>query len=259
MTSSAWNLRNRTDVRRRRPADSQILPWGWVCVVLMPLSVSVVVISAVTPLVLGVALDAWAEPGRAWFDVGNENNLPTWWNAALLMLGATLAAAVGCVCWMARGAASPSALAWWPIALLLTVLSLDEVASLHERLGRLAEAALPDHGFTYAWLAIGIPLALVLLVGAVYLTRSLPAVPRRLFLAGLLLLFTGAVGLEAANDLLVRAAQPGATHNPQLFHLIYHAEELLELLGACLMVAAPLSAVRITTPQDDDVVAITPR
>lgn len=231
-----------------------MLPWTPVCCVLMTLSAVVVAVSFVMPHVLRVPLDAWAAPGRAWFDVGNENNLPTWWNAALLMVAAALASVVACVSWNGRRAKSPGTAVWWLIGLLLAALSLDEVASLHERLGRLADAALPGHGFTYAWLAVGIPMALALLTGTVFVTRSLAVVPRRLLLAGLLVLFAGAVGLEAANDILVRLSDQADAHNPHLFHVIYHAEELLELLGACLLVTAPLSSVQVNHYPDGVVV-----
>lgn len=237
-------IRHKGRTPRRQPSSGfRILPWGKVTAGLTAVSVILVAVSFCWPYAMNVPLAAWDEPGRAWFDVGNENNLPTWWNAIMLMFGSLAAMVVAFIHGPRVGTGRSPRAAWSIIAVLLLLMGLDEIASVHERLGRIADAALPDHGFTYAWLAVGIPLALIVTVAAVFITRGIGGVPRRLILVGLLVLFTGAVGLETANDLLVRFTdQQGPTH-PDLFHVIYHGEELLELIGAGLLVAAPLSSV----------------
>lgn len=224
--------------------------WPRLLMVFLTISALTVAVSWATPHVMGVPLNAWDHSGRAWLDVGNENNPATWWNAMLLMIGGVSAAVVAGVDRNTRDSRNCGPVgqrAWLLVSAVLVALSLDEVASVHERLGRLAGAVLPEHGFSYAWLLLGVPLAALLVVLGAFVSREIGAVPRLIFLTGLVVLLAGAVGLELANELLVRFSEGseqdvGAT---PLFHALYHLEELLEMLGASMLAIAPWSAVRI--------------
>lgn len=225
-----------------REPDLPVLRWSRPLAAALAVSLLITGLSFVLPVVLGLSWDDWQHRARSWFDVGNEGNLPTWWNTALLVASAALCAAVSA---MHRFTGGRRWAAWASLALITGLLSLDEASGLHERLRHLADLVIPDHGFTFAWLVVGIPLALAVLVIAALLARRLVRPARRLFLGGLLVLLAGAVGLETTNDLLVRAQggeiPEGGT---LLFHVVYHLEELLELVGASLMLAAPLAALR---------------
>lgn len=207
------------------------------------LSLAVVALSFSMPILLGLTWDDWQHNVRGWFDVGNEHNLPTWWNTLLLICAATL---TGLVALLHSRTRTPGGAAWGILAGLIALLSLDEAGGLHERLRFVSDAVAPQHGFTYAWLAVGIPLGVLLLIAVWMLARRVGAVPRRLLAGGLAVLLLGAVGLETVNDLLVQAAgselPPGGSLT---FHAIYHLEELLELIGSSMLLVAPLSALRM--------------
>ncbi|WP_144793610.1 hypothetical protein [Kocuria palustris] len=228
---------------RDRAPELRRLRWQRPLAAAVALNLAVVALSLLMPIVLGLAWDDWQHPVRRWFDVGSEGNLPTWWNTALLIAAAVLGAGVAV---LHRSTGASGWPAWSALAALAALLSLDEAAGLHERLRFLADAIAPRHGFTYAWLAVGIPLGIAVLAAAILLGRRIGPTSRRLFVLGLAVLLAGAVGLETANDLLVsaRGGELPAGGSPA-FHVVYHLEELLELLGSSLLMAAPLASLRI--------------
>ncbi|MGK2912105.1 MAG: hypothetical protein ACSLE1_20225 [Sphingobium sp.] len=61
------------------------------------------------------------------FDLGKENNLAAWWSAALLMVCASNFAS------LLQERRAGLQLPWLVLALMFTLLSLDEIGSLHER------------------------------------------------------------------------------------------------------------------------------
>lgn len=239
-TSSART--GRLGARDRAPALPK-LRWRGALMVAITLSFAVAALSFIMPIALGLAWDDWQHSVRFWFDVGNESNLPTWWNTSLLIAAAALSAMVAVV---HRVTGSPGWFAWGGLALIAALLSLDEAAGLHERLRFVSDAIAPQHGFTYAWLVVGIPLGIAVLIVVVLLGRRIGPTARRLFVLGLAILLVGAVGLETLNDLIVQSRggelQEGGT---LAFHVIYHLEELLEFIGASMLMVAPLASLRI--------------
>ena len=203
-------------------------------VVLAAVSVALTALSYLG-LVSGHPLFVSGEAGHRLVDVGTEANIPTWWSATLLSLGAA-----GC---LARGARrdpldSPGStgFAWFACAAGLAALSLDELASIHELLFVAGDRLAPG-AFAFSWLVIGIPLALALAAGAVLVARRLPRRARALLLGGLAVFLIGAVGLEwLGSELTARDA-----YGTRLGVAAYHLEELAEMLGAALMCLSPLS------------------
>lgn len=240
---AAAPARSATDGRRGSARDLRVLPWRGPLAAALSISLGIAALSYVMPIALGLTWDDWQHSVRGWFDVGNEGNLPTWWNTTLLIAAATLSAAAA-VLHRIIGDASWSA--WAGLAAVVALLSLDEAAGLHERLRFLSDAVLPQHGFTYSWLVVGIPLGIAVLAAVVLLGRRIERTSRRLFVLGLAVLLAGAVGLETANDLLMQARGGALPEGGSLvFHTIYHLEELLELIGASLLLAAPLASLRV--------------
>lgn len=192
----------------------------------------------------GAAFQVGAE-GHRLVNVGAEANIPTWWSSMLLAAGGVgylVTALLG-----RRSARQASTLGAAPsrsrtftlgcvgVGALLLAMSLDELASIHELLAH-AVAALRPGTPGFRWLLLGIPIGLAALVFAVFVTRAMPPLTRRTFLAGLALFFVGALGLEAVGSVL---AERDAYGTP-LGTLVYHAEELAEMWGAALMAISPL-------------------
>lgn len=136
---------------------------------------------------------------RDFVDVDLEANLPTWWNSALLLAvaGVALTAAL-----LSGRGARPGRLSWLGLAAATALLSLDETAALHERLGEVGKAwkewagvALPTH----AWVLPGAVLAAVGTACAVLWARRLPRDLRYGLLGALAVFLGGALVVETFN------------------------------------------------------------
>ena len=219
--------------------DGRALPWRTFLGVLAAGSLLLVLASYVTLELLDHPFFAVGGMGHAYLNVGVEANVPTWWSGTVLAVGG---ASLLLLAWLLRTDRRPGV---WPtlaLAALLLALSLDEMVSIHEQLYRVGRLVVSAETIPFVWLAVGIPLALAVVVVVAVLARGLPRATRPLLLAGLLTFFAGAIGLELVGS------QLHPTHGVQapLTVAIYHGEELLEMLGAALMAVAPLRAVRVT-------------
>lgn len=199
--------------------------------------VLVVALSLATPLLTGQPRGE--TPFGVYFDVNAEGNFPTWLAAAQLAAAATtlLFTAVLALHQKIKGAA-----AWWILGVLVLLFCLDEGTGLHERLDTLVLQFVEVPDFAVVWLALGIPLAAIVLVLAVISARRLPEHSTRLIVLGVATLLFAAVGLEYVAGELVRLGVP----TPAL-EALSHLEEFLELVGGSLLLVAPLAAVRSRT------------
>ncbi len=190
------------------------------------------------------------EPGRSeatrilfrLFDLDGEKNIPTWYTSLLWAIAAGLALVAA-----RRGFSQDAVLRWsWTLlGCVFLLLSLDEVASLHERLLGLAGAAAQQalglaDSFYYDWAAMG--LILVVLVAALFvpfLLRIPRDVAARLILAGGVFL-SGSLAIETVGS----SYEAGWISSTELFRISWHRliflEELLEMIGAILAIHALL-------------------
>lgn len=164
-------------------------------------------------------------------DLDGEANLPAWYVAMQLFLVALLLAIVARRR-MDRSRRRTWAVAALPVAFLL--MSVDEVAEVHETVGRLSDVFFPGGvrsaplGTTGLWVVVvGVPFVIamiVLLRMAIPLVRS----PRAWMLlgAGLGVFLTGAVGVELLSNLVRPDTAAGVAQ--------ITVEELLELVGGTL-------------------------
>lgn len=188
----------------------------------------------------------WREPEsmvRVYFDVAREQNLPTWVNVCLLTLAAAVA---GIAAALARAVRDPSAIPWAVFAVVCAGLSLDDMTSLHERLGPLGRQLGGGTGLTYAaWLVPGLLFAALVLVAVVVLVLRTSRTTRLLVLTGLGALLGGAFGLEAVGNAVLE--QRGYS---RAYAWFLTAEEFLETMGAVLLLAGTVSGLRITATAD---------
>jgi hypothetical protein len=183
--------------------------------------------------VAGFVVSAAAgEPRWGLVRLGDESNLPTWFSSAQLLL-----VALGLGLLAARDVRRPllrtAPLLLGPAFFLL--LSLDEVAMLHERLGDWvkAETGAGDGLRTGPWMFVYAPLALLMLGAALRAYRPYWRGRRGviiLALAGVALYGAAAVGLEFAANFVVEGslAQKG----------LGFAEEIGEMVGATTLLWA---------------------
>lgn len=194
-----------------------------------------------------------ASPGIAppfWmrlFDVNSEANVPTWFNSGLLLLAGVAAVIVA---WLHRPDRPRVAGFLTLFAVGLLALSVDELVSLHEQLGGLG-SAIGGSTLHFAWV---LPGAVVAVLGVVILARGLRALQsadRWPFIAGVTVLLTGGLVLEAISGIVLDSQGDRAA-----YLLVTAGEEFLEMAGAALLLLAVLRLV--TVERDGAIVQLTP-
>lgn len=186
-----------------------------------------------------------ATPSRvlqAWLDflsLDQEAALGAWYSTVLWLLAAALA--------LLLRRQHRSAWQWTALAGLFLLLSLDEGASLHERIGFFLEENIQLGGiFTYAWIFYGF--ALLAVAGAVF-GRFLLTLPRRALItfavaAGVYV--SGAIGFE----MYVADVTSGEIEFlPWLgWSVSVMFEEILEMLGIIIAIGGLLDLLREGDP-----------
>ena len=185
--------------------------------------------------VLGAAYicNFWAGEPSEWLshqlDLDGEANLPTWYSSIKWFCVAALFAIIA----LSNGQRTPAKS--WPVmglALLFLALSLDEVAGIHEWLGRQSDALLPNgtraHTIfetTGIWIVLAAPFGLILggltIRARHYFTRDLSA--RAKFIFGMALFLFGALAIEMVSNFIAYNV-----------YLVF-AEELSEMLGSTIV------------------------
>lgn len=188
-----------------------------------------------------------------------DSSVPTWF-ASILLLACSASLALNAV--FERGSHR------WPwslLAVVFAILSIDEIAMLHELSGILLRRVAPaarslDGVFTYSWVIVGLSAVGVLAVVLWRWFSALALRDRLLFGASAALFVGGACGMEMFNAAVEDAAGGVVT----LYAVTTAVEEALEFAGALLFLYALIDrlkrlgvAVRIIqSPQADDVGAL---
>lgn len=168
------------------------------------------------------------------FDVDEENNLPTWYSSATLLFSSFLLALIS--------VAEPQRKrSWLGLSLIFLALSLDEVGSFHEIFIAPVRGLLGLSGVLhFAWV---VPAAvLVAVVAAVYAKWffSLPAKTRMWMAAAGVLFIGGALGVEMIGGLLVGRGE----RDTALYAIIATVEETLEMAGVLVWICSLLDYAR---------------
>jgi hypothetical protein len=161
---------------------------------------------------------------RQFFDVDEEDSLPTWYSATALMLASALLLLTSR---RKRVDQDPWVWYWYGLAFAFAALSMDEVAGLHETFNAMVE---------FSWtIPGGIAAALF---GLVYLRflRHLPARTRWLFVISGCVFVAGAVVVERSTDW----CQDEDLLNTLPYNLWNAVEEGLEMGGVVLFIHALL-------------------
>ena len=179
---------------------------------------------------IGATTGHWRLAGlSALFILYGDQTASTWFNSLLLAFISLAAWAISAV--PARGTTPRLSGHWKFLAALSLVMSVDEVASIHEGAGLVLGNILHVKGYLYfAFVIPGLIFALLLLL--IYLP-FLKTLPRRLA-AGMFfsvaVYLTGAAGIEAisANQFFLHGDQVS-------YRVIASIEELLEMTGLILL------------------------
>lgn len=165
------------------------------------------------------------------FDAGRENSIPTWFSTVNLLLSSLL---LWIVSRHARQVGDPAARYWLALCLLLLAMSVDEGASLHERLQKSQEytGVLIPMIESHPWLLYGAGFAVAALLFFIPFLRRIGPRLAALFLLSGGLFLAGALGFEfmAAWMIYYDISAPG-----ELPYLIRRAaEEGCEMYGIAL-------------------------
>lgn len=179
------------------------------------------------------------------FDLDEENNLPTYFSASLLLLAAVL---LWIITIFKRRSGAPFASKWTVLAWAFLYLAVDEAASLHELLIRPTQEflgpKLTGGIFVAAWVipALGVTLPFALLLRRFLL--HLPKKVRSLFLLAGSLHMAGAVGVEMIGLRYLRHHTLDLTYS-----MFVTLEESLEISGVIVFIHALLLYIEANYPE----------
>ncbi len=197
------------------------------------------------------ALGKWPSAAFVFVDLDAESAVPAWWSSVQLLMVAQLWAVATWFAWQrvdregARGGAGERRAGWWvrwslpALGLMFLVLSADESASLHERMGHYVDAALIDGGDRKAtmlsttgfWMILLAPLTLaVVLPPLIQVGRVAGWRWMGLLLAGLGVFIGSAAGLEVLSN-FVPEGRRGFWPTVQVA-----SEEGGEMIGVALLI-----------------------
>ncbi len=169
------------------------------------------------------------------FDLDDEGNIPTWYASASLLFCSVLLAIIG---HDRKRGGDRYHFHWSVLSGIFLLLSIDEVAQIHESPNRRLRVALNAAGLLYhPWVILGA--FFVLVIGITYrrFVADLPAETRHLFLTAGTLFVSGALGVEALGGWYTTLyGQQNMT-----YALLTTLEELLEMLGVVVFIYALMS------------------
>lgn len=163
--------------------------------------------------------------GRGWFLLNQESN-PSTWLSVIMLAGVALLAGVCAVIDRADRKRF-----WLLAALSLLAMSLDDAATVHERIGGGVDSTADTSAdLSYLWVIPWAGLAVIIGVVLWRLRPRLPAATRNLLAGGAALGIGAAVILEVVATKTVNS---GGSTTAKL--TLYSVEENLELIGTFLM------------------------
>lgn len=164
-----------------------------------------------------------------YFDFDRERNVPTFFSAIILLLSAVLLYMIVII---HRKSGKPI-LPWLILCLIFAFFALDEIASLHEILGRKVRAQLNTTGvFYFGWV---IPYGIAIIIFCVLYIKFLLSLSKRiriLFILSGAIYVIGAMGMEMPGGWY---SHNYGEHN-LVYSLIYTLEELLEMVGISVFI-----------------------
>lgn len=154
------------------------------------------------------------------FHFSYEDNAPTLYSVLLILVGAA-------ACFAVSRQDVPDQKYWLALSIIFSYLALDELVSIHERVGLLIELTFSTSGFFHnAWI---IPGAILVVILAIFFLGWLRRLPRRIalgFTISAVLYLTGVIFLEGLEGWWVSNIGRDLAYD-----LIVTVEESLEMLG----------------------------
>jgi hypothetical protein len=184
---------------------------------------------------------SFIQPGSKlvnFFDLNHEGNLPTWYQANMLLFCGLLLLLVTMS--YARQKLWSHGAYWFVLGVGFCYLSLDETVSIHETIGPPIQSALEIEGgiFYFAWVIPATIGVVILFFSFIPFLRSVSVGTRNRFLIAGAIYVLGTVIVEALSGAYVSAGDRGDSFAHKM---ITSFEELLEMLGIVLFMHAVLN------------------
>src|SRR5215204_3671126 len=187
------------------------------------------------------------------FDVGEERSIPTWFESIQFLLCSILLAVVA----VAKKQRNDRYILHWSVlSIIFLLLSLDEVASIHEAIGQQSERLLhsatgftPSGAITFFWVVPGTIFVVIVLLAYLRFLADLPRSTRRSFLFAGALFVLGALGFEMLSAQVSSSSEGianffGSAIPKIMIGLQTCVEEMFEMLGLTAFVYALLAYIR---------------
>ncbi|NCJ07306.1 hypothetical protein GS597_12470 [Synechococcales cyanobacterium C] len=163
--------------------------------------------------------------GLSWiFYVDGDNNIPTWFSSFALLFCSIL---LGFIAVLKKKIVNFYSAKWFVLSTIFLLMSIDEVAMIHEKIGDLLD--IPELGgwLHYSWIVFGITLIVALGIYYFRFLLSLPRYFRNLILVSAGIFLAGALGVEMINS---RIEYTMGAEN-LTYALMTTLEEFLENIG----------------------------
>lgn len=172
------------------------------------------------------------------FDLDMEQNIPTLFSSALLLIASFFFYLLGK---SSQKEVKTNTKAWWGLSLVFAFLAFDESAKIHEGVGDFTENFVDASGFLYYPWVISYG-AMTLLLGILYL-RFFLRFKREIrfkFIVSAILFLSGAIGMEllGANE----ASKNGS--DSMLYCIFFTIEESLEMFGVIYLIHTLLELLK---------------
>lgn len=175
------------------------------------------------------------------FDVDEEANIPTFYNALLFLLSSVLLILIGTI---RRRENAPYSKHWLFLGFLFLFLSVDEASIIHEEFVRPMKNLFDICGgaLRHAWVIVYLPLVLILLLWMLRFLRSLPPRIMHIFIVAGIVFISGAVGFELLHGHVY-------TNYPEaevLIDVLPMIEEFLEMAGLIIFIKGLLEYIEMS-------------
>jgi hypothetical protein len=180
-------------------------------------------------------------------DVGQDQSIPAWFSAFLLLSCSVLLAVISVA---VKNAGGRYVNRWRILAIIFLYLSVDEGASIHEKMGHATRFVFGSLGSDLdgpAWVIPGVALVLIFALAYLRFVFHLPARLRFLVLVAGVVYVGSTMGLEVFYSFYASLVPPVREMTTlQLVGrvLIITTEELLEMFGIIVFIYALLSYLR---------------
>lgn len=171
------------------------------------------------------------------FDLGSEANIPTWFSSLILFISACLLFLISYY----KGKQYKFQKYWKILGFIFVLLSIDELASIHEDFNNPVRSLFHAGGiFYWSWIIPAIMILIIMFFVFLKFLLSLPKSTRNLITISGIIYIGGAVGLEMIGGLLYSKHLDGSF----MMKIENFFEEMMEMTGILIFIWSLLNYIK---------------